>query len=214
MDAPAQTPLAAFLAHRDEPCPGCGYNLRGVTGSDCPECGRPITLSIARPVGRPLLALLLVLVGWVAVASGLGVAAAAREARFEAQSPPAFRLTVNGQPIRIPTRATNTVRASGGVVISGQAVSISTRAGPVGGVRSLAAPASRGWRAVSWQTWLRLGWAAVLTLGATVLVWILIAHRREIAAEGPGRGLWIATGLVLAVFAGGHAADLIRAAIG
>ncbi len=29
---------------KDRPCPGCGYNLRGLeTGGRCPECGTPIT---------------------------------------------------------------------------------------------------------------------------------------------------------------------------
>ena len=31
--------LRAYLAGRDIPCPGCGYNLRGLTIQTCPECG-------------------------------------------------------------------------------------------------------------------------------------------------------------------------------
>ena len=26
------------------PCPNCGYNLRGLTAADCPECGEKFTL--------------------------------------------------------------------------------------------------------------------------------------------------------------------------
>ena len=32
-------PLLALLKQQDCPCPGCGYNLRGVTQPKCPECG-------------------------------------------------------------------------------------------------------------------------------------------------------------------------------
>lgn len=53
-DRPAATPapgpgpalVAAYLASRDAPCPGCGYNLRGLTGSACPECGKPLELRL------------------------------------------------------------------------------------------------------------------------------------------------------------------------
>ena len=34
--------LTAFLADRDVPCPGCGYNLRGLVGARCTECGIPL----------------------------------------------------------------------------------------------------------------------------------------------------------------------------
>jgi hypothetical protein len=40
--------LASFLADRDVPCPGCGYNLRGLLGSRCPECGEAIELDVRR----------------------------------------------------------------------------------------------------------------------------------------------------------------------
>ncbi len=31
--------LMAFVASQDAPCPKCGYNLRGLVGPCCPECG-------------------------------------------------------------------------------------------------------------------------------------------------------------------------------
>ncbi len=49
---PADPPpgvLAEFLATRDAPCPRCGYNLRGLSASRCPECNTEIQLGILRP---------------------------------------------------------------------------------------------------------------------------------------------------------------------
>ncbi len=40
--------IRAFLAEHDAPCPGCRYNLRGVTSRLCPECAREIDVSILR----------------------------------------------------------------------------------------------------------------------------------------------------------------------
>ncbi|MEL6499418.1 MAG: hypothetical protein AAGJ54_10910 [Planctomycetota bacterium] len=38
--------LRAYLADCDVPCPGCGYNLRGVTEPVCPECEFGLTLEL------------------------------------------------------------------------------------------------------------------------------------------------------------------------
>lgn len=46
--------LRRYLAERDVPCPGCGYNLRGLGENCCPECGRELSyreLSRERPRG-------------------------------------------------------------------------------------------------------------------------------------------------------------------
>lgn len=32
--------LEVFLEDRDEACPSCGYNLRGLKATECPECER------------------------------------------------------------------------------------------------------------------------------------------------------------------------------
>ena len=39
-------PLIAYLATHDAPCPGCKYNLRGLRGDSCPECGFGLTLRL------------------------------------------------------------------------------------------------------------------------------------------------------------------------
>ncbi len=41
-----RTLLASYLRDRDVPCPGCGYNLRGITTDRCPECSRAIALHV------------------------------------------------------------------------------------------------------------------------------------------------------------------------
>ena len=52
--------VIVFLADRDAPCPGCGYNLRGLTAPVCPECTRPVSLQLASDpipkLRRPLIA--------------------------------------------------------------------------------------------------------------------------------------------------------------
>lgn len=64
--------LIAFLSDRDEPCPACGYNLRGVEASQCPECGGPLRLSLARRQRLGGWAPLLLLVfGWLFLAGGM-----------------------------------------------------------------------------------------------------------------------------------------------
>ena len=39
-------PLITYLATHDAPCPGCGYNLRGLRSGVCPECGKQLTLDM------------------------------------------------------------------------------------------------------------------------------------------------------------------------
>ena len=38
--------LADYLAETDAPCPGCGYNLRGLTVEECPECALPLSVPL------------------------------------------------------------------------------------------------------------------------------------------------------------------------
>lgn len=45
--------LEVFLENRDEACPSCGYNLRGLKSAECPECEVPVRLEITRK--RPVL---------------------------------------------------------------------------------------------------------------------------------------------------------------
>lgn len=60
--------LRAFLADRDVPCPGCGYNLRGLTTERCPECAERLALRVAAhvPWSRGFIA------GVIGLASGAG----------------------------------------------------------------------------------------------------------------------------------------------
>lgn len=38
--------LVEFLRANDAPCPLCGYNLRGLTVTVCPECRQPLELTV------------------------------------------------------------------------------------------------------------------------------------------------------------------------
>ncbi|MCH8152338.1 MAG: hypothetical protein IH830_08210 [Planctomycetes bacterium] len=38
--------LKALLAERDLPCPVCGYNLRAIASTNCPECGATLDLRV------------------------------------------------------------------------------------------------------------------------------------------------------------------------
>ncbi len=51
---PEESPdlLRSYLADRDAPCPNCGYNLRGVEQSSCPECGDSIALAVTNYPSR------------------------------------------------------------------------------------------------------------------------------------------------------------------
>ncbi len=40
-----------YVRDRDVACPGCGYNVRGLEGDACPECGRGLRVEI-RAQGR------------------------------------------------------------------------------------------------------------------------------------------------------------------
>ena len=61
--------LSAYLRDRDAECPGCGYNLRNLTSTFCPECGQQIELAIrlAQPRQIALIA------GLVGLSAGCGL---------------------------------------------------------------------------------------------------------------------------------------------
>ncbi len=60
--------LQAWLSSRDVPCPVCGYNLRSIEATRCPECGAKLDLR----VGSTDLKIGLWLVGVISLALPLG----------------------------------------------------------------------------------------------------------------------------------------------
>lgn len=70
------SPLRAFLAENDVPCPACGYNLRGARVETCPECGRALEVTVTTPglpAVPPRLALLAAVgvAGWILLGASL-----------------------------------------------------------------------------------------------------------------------------------------------
>lgn len=62
--------LIAFLRDRDEECPGCSYNLRGLVSRRCPECGQPLTLRVN--LAEPYLTAWIVLMTATGLCGGMG----------------------------------------------------------------------------------------------------------------------------------------------
>ena len=60
--------LRAYLAGRDEECPGCGYNLRDLTGTRCPECNQGLVIRVGLAEAR----MAWFVTGAVGIAMGLG----------------------------------------------------------------------------------------------------------------------------------------------
>lgn len=63
--------LRMFLAERDTPCPGCGYSLRGLTGTRCPECNQELRLQVG--LAEPKMAAFIT--GLVGISIGFGFCA-------------------------------------------------------------------------------------------------------------------------------------------
>lgn len=61
--------LIRYVADADVPCPGCGYNLRGLSSSNCPECGQELklTVGLAEPKQAALIA------GLIGLSAGCGL---------------------------------------------------------------------------------------------------------------------------------------------
>ena len=70
MEKPNDTDfLRSFLEDQDHSCPRCAYNLRGIQGSTCPECGELLQLRVG--LVYPKLAALIT--GLIGISAGLGL---------------------------------------------------------------------------------------------------------------------------------------------
>ncbi len=70
MDGPAghNELLKAFLAEVSVPCPGCGYDLRGLPTASCPECNQALVLRVGLAEPR----MRLYIAGMMGLAAGAG----------------------------------------------------------------------------------------------------------------------------------------------
>ncbi len=97
MTEPRTTPLAEFLSTRDATCERCGFNLRGLTGPFCPECGgvvpRPQTHLLEQAAGKRIVHL------WC------------RACGYDLSKSPAERCPECGAPATTPVAAESPERA-------------------------------------------------------------------------------------------------------
>ncbi len=192
--------VAAFLADRDEPCPGCGYNLRGAASPTCPECGRPIELAL-RGTERGHSRLVALALVWVLVASVIGATRAGMTVYAETAAGPIIMVTsAGGQARTIRLGAAATV--AGGVTIRGGAGPAAMSAGSI----SFTGPGvtARDWSLVSVMTWLRAAWWGGLSLAALIVL-IMLWRRRDRAAPP-----LVLTGVLFGLYAAGEVVGFMR----
>jgi len=63
--------LVSHLRDRDEACPLCNYNLRGLRSSNCPECGTKLVLSVQQ--AEPYLRAWLLMTVLLCLNAGMGL---------------------------------------------------------------------------------------------------------------------------------------------
>lgn len=165
--APCGTPDTAFLkqylAEHDAPCPACRYNLRGCTGSACPECGESIALFVGTERQRwvpPVLAFLAF--GWVAVAGLFNGLRAGRTVYYDA--------LFSDQRVFVGVN-----QMSAGDLSTALLRDFSTWPQPQ--------PARDffdfAWTSVPWELWWPLIWAVLLLAGGVLGVACVARHRRR-----------------------------------
>lgn len=69
---PQPSLLDHFIATNEVPCPSCNYNLHGLTGGRCPECGQVLELTVG--LQKPLIGPWVMTLVAVALAAGEGLA--------------------------------------------------------------------------------------------------------------------------------------------
>lgn len=212
-----------FLESRDIPCPACRYNLRGVAAESCPECGSPIVLQLAGAKRAWVPPLFMALAfGWLLLAGTMNGIRTGRSAWEYAHRVSAWTMYSGGraltnslQPLPVPSvtiqGSTNTITRlpTGGISIqrgtisqNGITMQFSTSVG--GGLTPVPATTGPAWSSVPPETWVRLGWAALLALSGLAGVLVLWRHRRRpLTAEGWARARLFAV-VAFGVYAGFH----------
>lgn len=129
MESGDRSELIRFLENRDAPCPGCGYNLRGLTGTTCPECNQAIELRIALSeprIGAYLGAVCGLLVGGGMAAVMLGIFVVV--SMFEGWPPRRYWFAMFG----ITGIAIGTLLGLGAMLLMGRGRKWFRRRGPTG----------------------------------------------------------------------------------
>jgi len=202
---PTDEAVRLYLAERDAPCPGCGYNLRGIEHAACPECGRGIELTLSRPGrSRGYLLFVLLALGWVLTAGTMNAVRGWERVRMEAAPQVSRFITFNSynfttrsggqtQTLSNSSRSTITINGQGGVTVTTTPNAVIPPApGPV-------------WANVSADTWISFGWWAGLGVMSLITLAVVLILRRRFGGDRPPWRLVGAAGMLFALYAGYHA---------
>lgn len=183
--------LLVFLASRDVPCPHCHYNLRGVSTSACPECGRAIELQLAgvRRSWVPPIFMFLAF-GWMLTAGAMNTWRNAAYVWDAAHTGPNIFITsVIGPQRAAPGSGPVTITARpGGAFQFSQSVITPTTT----------------WGNVTADLWIRLSWSSFLVLAGVLGVAVLWRHlSRPLSPAAWARARLLAIA-AFAIYAGFH----------
>jgi hypothetical protein len=206
--------LTAFLAGADAPCPSCGYNLRGVRISACPECGRSLALALQGQASSPLSGFrlfLLLAFGWLALAGTMNSVRFAHQA-YDLASHTPLRVTINSLTIKgaaagSPAPVTGqvyTLTAPPTATLSAPAIQGWIATNRTGFAGSTSGPRSLNWAAVGFMAWARVGWAMTLAIGGGLGLLALAIYRRRTCSLRRRKQLVAAATSLFSLYAGWH----------
>lgn len=187
--------LSAYLADRDVPCPGCGYNLRDGSGPVCPECGKGLRLSLVPPSwGRGYVLFLTLAFGWVFLAGAMNACR---------QWQSIYSVALNSAVVQITAQSITVMPGSGGTMTF-RAQSGATFTMRNGRIVPLGGPGALNWSAVPFGSWASFGWWGGLAVLGLIGVARVVPRRKRLSYETPPRRLVAFAAALFACYAAWH----------